>query len=130
MLKKLVAGEYSLKTTFWGFGVLGFFVFILLTSLTHNTFLQAICPRGRVCSDVNILYFIMTHFIQLLLRGGTIAFYLVLHLIMSGCFGAYMIMVVRSLWKSSQSYSGKKFWVWCAKILLLALVVIGIRTIL
>jgi hypothetical protein len=130
MLKRLIAGECSLRATFWGFGVLGFFLFILLTSLTQNTFLQILCSRNRICGDVNIVYFTFSNFIQLLLRGGTTAIYLVLHLIMSGCFVAYMIMVLRGLWKCTQKNESKKFWAWCAKILLLCLVVLGLRTIL
>ena len=130
MLKRLIAGEYSLRATFWGFGVLGFFLFILLTSLTQNTFLQTLCARNRICSDVNIIYFTFSNFIKLLLRGGTTAIYLVLHLIMSGCFVAYMIMVLRGLWKSAANYSGPKFWEWCAKFLLLCLVGLGLWSIL
>ncbi len=122
MLKRLIAGECSLRATFWGYGLLGFFLFILLTSLTQNTFLQVLCSRNRVCGDVNVVYFTFSNFIKLLLRGGTTAIYLVLHLITSGCFVAYMIIVLRGLWKSAAQYSGPKFWIWCAKTLLLCLV--------
>lgn len=130
MLKRLIAGEYSLRATVWGFGLLGFFLFILITSLTQNTFLQVLCARNRICGDVNIVYFTFSNFIQLLLRGGKTAIYLVLHLIVSGCFVAYMIMVLRGLWKCAQQYSGSKFWAWAAKLLLLGLVFLGLRSIL
>ena len=130
MLKKLIAGECSLSKTFWGYGVLGFFIFIILTSVTQNTFLQALCAQRRTCADVNIVIFTLSHFVQLLLHGGKAAMYLVFHLIVSGCFVAYMIMVVRGLWKCAPQYEGKKFLGWLAKILLICLVCIGIRVIL
>ncbi len=130
MLKRLIAGEYSLRAIVWGFGLLGFFLFILITSLTQNTFLQVLCARNRICGDVNIVYFTFSNFIQLLLRGGKTAMYLVLHLIISGCFVAYMIMVLRGMWKCAQQYGGSKFWAWTAKLLLLGLVFFGLRSIL
>ncbi len=127
MLKKLVAGEYSLKQIFWGFGVLGILVFVLITGLTRSSFVYTICGNNRACGDINVIWFIMKNFIALLLRGGTVATHLVLHLITSAVFGAYMLMVLRGLWKSAAQYGGPKFWEWCAKILLLALMALSIK---
>lgn len=134
MWRKLAAGEYSLKMIFWVFGVLGFFLFMILTGITHSSFARMLCARAHsvsyCMSNLNVLYYIGTHFISLLLSGGALATRLMLHLIASGCFGAYMIVVVRGLWKCAKEYKGSKFWVWSAKILLLGLCVLGLRAIL
>ncbi|MBO6288939.1 MAG: hypothetical protein J6N45_01255 [Alphaproteobacteria bacterium] len=134
MFKKLVAGEYSLAKTFWLFGVVGFFVFMLITGITHSSFAHAVCGLARNSSrcvqNINVLYYIMSNFINLLLRGGSIATLLMLHLIASGCFGAYAIIVLRGLWKSAKSYEGSKVWAWLAKIGIVGLVLFSLRLIL
>ncbi len=134
MWKKLAAGEYSLKMTFWVFGVLGFFLFMIITGITHSSFARMLCARAHsvnYCLEhLNVIKYIVTHFIGLLLGGGALATRLMLHLIASGCFGAYMIVVVRSLWKCAKEYKGSKFWIWSAKVLLLALCVLGLKVIL
>lgn len=134
MLKKLVAGEYSLAKTFWLFGVVGFFIFMLITGITHSSFAHAVCGLARnsfrCMQNINVLYYIMSHFINLLLRGGSIATLLMLHLIASGCFGAYAIIVLRGLWKSAKTYEGSSFWKWTAKIGFICLVVLAFRVVL
>lgn len=127
MFKRLVAGEYSLKQIFWGFGVLGIFCFLIITGLTRSSFVHTICANNHACENINVIWFILSNFIGLLLRGGTVATHLVLHLITSAVFGAYMLMVLRGLWKSAAQYEGSKFWVWSAKILLLVLVALSIK---
>ena len=134
MFKKLVAGEYSLAKTFWLFGVVGFFVFMLITGITHSSFAHAVCGLARnsfrCMQNINVLYYIISHFINLLLRGGSIATLLMLHLIVSGCFGAYAIIVLRGLWKSAKTYEGASFWKWAAKIVMVGLVILALQVVL
>ncbi len=134
MLKKLIAGEYSLAKVFFGFGVLGFLLFILIVSITHGSFAQAVCAKARssgyCVQNLNVIYYIGSHFINLLIRGGRIATMLMLHLIVSGCFGAYMVIVLRGLYKTAKSYKGSGVWVWGATAGILILCLLGIRTIL
>ena len=134
MFKKLVAGEYSLPKTFWLFGVLGFLIFMIITGITHSSFAHSVCGLARnstrCIQNINVLYFIMSNFINLLLRGGDIATYLVLHLIAGGCFGAYAIIVWRGLWKCVKEYKGSRLWVWLAKFGLAGLVILGLHVVL
>jgi hypothetical protein len=134
MLKKLVAGEYSLAKTFWLFGVFGFFIFMLITGITHSSFAHAVCGLARnsvqCVQNINVLRYIMSHFINLLLRGGSIATLLMLHLIASGCFGAYAIIVLRGLWKSAKTYEGLSLWKWGAKIGLIGLIILALQVVL
>lgn len=130
MLKRLANGEYSLKTTFWMFGLLGFFIFNLFTNITHNGTLRAICPYGRVCSQ-NIVLYIFTNIVNLMTgKSSGVMTYLVFHLIFSACFICYMIITVRGLWKSAAAYEGKQFWAVSAKFLIICLVLLSMRSIL
>lgn len=119
MLKKLGAGEYSLKVIFWLFGLLGFSLFYLLTSITHNGVLRNICPYGRLC-EKNIIIYTLSNFANIMLGRlkDSAQTYLVIHILLSALFVAYMIVVLRGLWKCCSSYDGSKFMCYAAKILL------------
>jgi hypothetical protein len=129
MLKKLAGGEYSLKITFWAFGLLGFLLFNILTNITHSGVLRIICPYGRLCS-VNIVLYIFNNSVRLMTGSNdSVMTYLVCHLILAACFVCYMIVVLRGLWKSADAYEGKKFWPFCAKFLTVCLVLISLKSI-
>lgn len=130
MLKKLANGELSLRLTFWVFGLLGYFVFLILTSITHAGVLHRICPVGQVCSH-NVIFYIMKNFITLLMNGsqsGVMA-YLVAHILFSASFMLYMYITLQGLWKSAASYEGAKFWAWCAKIILVCIALASLKSI-
>lgn len=131
MLKKLANGEYSLKVIFWLFGILGFLLFFLITSITHAGALKYICPAGNICSRTIILY-ILYNFINLMMRGTQtgIMSYLAFHLLCSASFVIYMYITLRGLWKSCASYEGAKFWEWGAKITLVLLALVSFKSIL
>lgn len=130
MLKKLAAGELSLRLTFWVFGLLGFFIFFVFTSITHAGVLRMICPAGQVCSR-NLIFFIMSNFINLLMRGtqSGVMLYLTMHLLFSASFIFYMYITLSGLWKSAASYEGKAFWAWSAKIILVCLALFSLKSI-
>ena len=130
MLKKLAAGELSLKLTFWVFGLLGFFIFFIITSITHAGLLKYICPVGQVCSR-NVLFFVASNFINLLMHGSQsgIMLYLTSHILLSAGFIVYMYITLRGLWKTAATYEGKALWVWCAKMILVCVAVLSLRAI-
>lgn len=114
MLKKLANGEYSLKVIFLVFGIFGIFIFNLITAITHNGVLRAICPYGKICSKNVVLYF-FSNFAILMTSNGRLITPLALHFIASACFICYVIILLRGLWKKEETYEGKKFWMFCAK---------------
>jgi len=129
MLKKLASGEYSLKVTFWLFGLCGMFVFQLLANMTHNGVLRTICSSGGVCVKSVILY-IFFNFPLLLTGGGRVGLSaFVPHLLVSSLFVSYMLILLSGLWKSSAAYEGNKFWVITAKIIVVFLVFLGLKVI-
>lgn len=130
MLKKLANGELSLRLTFWVFGLLGFFIFFIFTSITHAGVLRHICPMGQICSR-NLILYIMANFINLLMRGtqSGVMFYLTAHILFSASFAVYMYITLRGLWKASESYDGKSFWAWSAKVILVCLAVVSLKSI-
>lgn len=130
MLKKMVNGELSLRLTFWAFGLLGFFLFFIFTSITHAGVLRHICPMGQVCSR-NVISYILSNFINLLMRGtqSGVLFYLTAHILLSASFVVYIYITLRGLWKASESYEGKSFWAWSAKIILVCAAVMSLKSI-
>lgn len=130
MLKKLATGELSLKLTFWVFGLLGFFVFFVLTSITHAGVSRMICSSGQTCSR-NLIFYIGANFINLLIRGtqSGVMFYLTAHILLSASFMVYMFITLRGLWKSASSYEGSTFWAWCAKIILISISLLCMKSI-
>lgn len=128
MLKKLVNGEYSLKITFWLFGFLGFSLFGLITQITHNGVLRLICPGGRLC-PINLLFYTFSHLVTLLTGNGRVLTNLIIHIFVSTLFLIYMYLTLRGLFKCSASYDGKKIWPIFAKIALICLSIIGLKSI-
>ncbi len=127
MLKKLGAGEYSLKITFWLFGLMGMFFFTILTHISHSSALRLFCPYGRGCSQ-SVVLFILSNAPTLMTSSGKISS-LVPHLLMSACFVCYFFILIKGLWKCSENYEGAKFWTFCAKLLLVCLGVLSLKSI-
>ncbi|MBR1825809.1 MAG: hypothetical protein IJ770_04400 [Alphaproteobacteria bacterium] len=128
MLKKLANGEYSLKITFWIFGVLGLFFFCLITNMTHNSVLRMICPRGIICGKSVILY-TLSNIISVFLNGGYLLTGVGIHFLISTIFVVYAYILLRGLWKSSASYDGRAFWSVCAKFVLILLILVSLKSI-
>lgn len=130
MLKKLANGELSLRLTFWIFGLLGFFVFFVLTGITHAGVLHHICPSGRACPR-NLIFYIAANFINLLMRGtqSGVMLYLVFHILLSASFAVYMYITLRGLWKAAEAYEGSSFWKWSAKIILVCAALASLKSV-
>lgn len=127
MLKKLGAGEYSLKITFWMFGLLGMLFFTIATHITHSSALRMICPYGRVCAKSVVLYIISNFPILMTTSGRLSAF--VPHLLTSALFICYFIILIRGLWKCSDAYEGTKFWGMSAKFIIICLGFLSLKSI-
>ncbi|MDO4161627.1 MAG: hypothetical protein Q4D80_01305 [Pseudomonadota bacterium] len=127
VLKKLGAGEYSLKVTFWLFGLLGMLFFTIATHMTHSGALRAICPHGRLCSRSVILY-ILGNVPVLMTRSGYLSIF-VPHLLMAACFAGYFIVLIRGLWKCSDAYEGSKALPVSAKIVIICLGLLSLKAI-
>lgn len=128
MLKKLASGEYSLKVCFWLFGVFGIFLFNIITAITHSGALRAICPYGKICAT-NLVWYILSHFALIMTRGGHLISTLAPHLIASGCFICYTIILLRGTWKSADNYEGSKFWAFSAKWILVCWALFSLKLI-
>lgn len=127
MLKKLGAGEYTLKVTFWLFGLMGMLFFTIATHITHSSALRMICPYGRVYSN-SVILFILSNFPILMTSSGRISSF-VPHLLLSALFISYFIILIRGLWKSCDSYEGAKFWAICAKLAIVCLGFLSLKSI-
>lgn len=129
MLKKLAAGECSLKMTFWVFGLLGFFVFSLVTNITHSSLLRTICGYSRNC-ERSVVWFFFMHFIQIMSSSNSAFRWCVIaHSFFGATFGAYMLLVLRGLWKCGEKYEGNAFWLFSAKFILVCLALLCLKSI-
>ncbi len=129
MLKKLVSGEYSLKVTFWIFGVFGFLFFNILINISQNSVLRLICPYGRICSK-SIILFTLGNAVNLMAgKNSGLMNYLAFHFLLGACVVCYMFITLRGLWKSSDAYEGAKFWSICAKFILVCYALISLKSI-
>ena len=127
MFKKLGAGEYPLKMTFWMFGMLGYLIFYIITSITHSGILRMICPNRTLCSR-NIISYIHLNAPTIMLSKGYLLPYIAMHIVISAAFVVYMYVVLRSLWKCCNNYEGNKFWSYSAKFILVSLSLLCIQS--
>lgn len=129
MLKKLASGEYSLKVTFWLFGLCGTFLFYLVVNMTHNGLLRMICSYGSVCVK-SVLLYILFNFPMLITGSNRISLSSFLpHLLIASLFVFYLLILIRGLWKSAAIYEGSKFWTVMAKMVVICLFVLGLKAI-
>jgi len=127
MFKKLGAGEYPLKTVFWMFGLLGFLLFYIITSITHSGILRLICPYRTLCTR-NLISYIHLNAPTIMLRKGNLLPYIATHIVLGAAFAVYMYVVLRSLWKCCETYEGSKFWEYSAKFILISLSLVCIKS--
>ena len=128
MLKKLVNGEYSLKVTFWLFGLLGFFLFNVVTNIIHNGILRLICANGVLCSK-SVILFVLQHIFGIFIGGGWILFNVGIYILVVAMFVIYIYLVLRGIWKSGAAYQGNVVWSVGAKIVLIVLAFISLKSI-
>lgn len=127
MLKKLGAGEYSLKITFWLFGLMGMLFFTIATHITHSGALRLVC-YGRVCPR-SILLYILSNIPNLMTGSSGRLSAFVPHLLVCSLFICYFIILMRGLWKCGNTYEGAKFWTVCAKTVIICLGFLSLKSI-
>lgn len=127
MLKKLGAGEYSLKITFWLFGLVGMLMFTIITHITHSGALRVICQYARTCSK-SVMIYILSNFPLLMTSSGRLSSF-VPHLLVVACFVGYFIILIKGLWKTSAVYEGSRMWSISAKLIIVCLGLLSLKSI-
>lgn len=101
MFGKLVYGRFSLKETFWKFGVFGIFVCTLLTKICNVFLVQKL-------NGISLKYY-YTHYFSPLNFDNTIVFLTIAYLLFAFVLCAYCLMVFLGVWRSSAEYD-KSIW--------------------
>lgn len=101
MLKKLMAGEFSLSDTFWKFGVLGLVIVVFVVRFFGSMLVQKL-------AGISLWLYFTRYFHPLKMNTGI----LVLAVCYLGCLAAfvfYSVVLVSGTWKSSAEYD-KSIW--------------------
>lgn len=101
MLKKLMAGEFSLSDTFWKFGVLGLVIVVFVVRFFCSMLAQKL-------AGISLWLYFTRYFHPLKMNTGI----LVLAVCYLGCLAAfvfYSVVLVSGTWKSSAEYD-KSIW--------------------
>lgn len=101
MLKKMMAGEFSLSDTFWKFGVLGLVIVVFVVRFFGSMLAQKL-------AGISLWLYFTRYFHPLKMNTGI----LVLAVCYLGCLAAfvfYSVVLVSGTWKSSAEYD-KSIW--------------------
>lgn len=111
MFGKLVYGKFSLKETFWKFGVFGLFALALISKIFKSFLLQKIGNVG--------IGFYYAHKFSFLNMDNGILFCTLGYFVFVAVLALYGIMVLFGVWRSAKEYD-KSLWI-CriAKIMIL-----------
>ena len=96
MYKKLLAGEFGLKATFWKYGVFGTFTILLIVKI----FGALLAP---MLAGVSIYKYYTTYF-KPLTMDTTILVYTVCYLTSLFILFAYNISLILAVWRSAETY--------------------------
>lgn len=111
MYKKLLAGEFGLKSTFWKYGVFGTFAIFLIVKI----FGALLAPR---LAGVSIYKYYTTYFNPLTM-DTTILVYTVCYLTSVFILLAYNISMILAVWRSAKTYERSVWLSRLAKIFIL-----------
>ena len=101
MFGNLVYGKFSLKETFWKFGVIGIFFCSVITKIFKSFLLQKL-------NGVTISYY-YTHYFSPLKMDNMILFLTIGYFVCLLALILYSIMVLFGIWRSSAEYD-KSIW--------------------
>lgn len=119
MLGKLLYGRFSLKETFWKFGVLSIFLSSFVMRIIKAFLLQHL--NGLSISQ----YY--THYFSLLNMNGTMLFFTLMYFLGMFVFACYLLIVWLGVWRSSAEYN-KSVWLgWLARIVMLLVIYAGLK---
>lgn len=102
MFGKLVYGKFSLKETFWKFGVLGLFTLALIAKIFKSFLFQKIGNAGIV--------FYYAHRFSFLNMDNGVLFYTLGYFVFITALALYGIMVLFGVWRSAEEYD-KSIWI-------------------
>ncbi|MBQ2811474.1 MAG: hypothetical protein IJF12_04820 [Alphaproteobacteria bacterium] len=119
MFGKLVYGQFSLKETFWKYGIMGIFSISLVTKI-FGAFLN------QKINGMSVKYY-YTHYFSPLNMDNVILFLTIAYFICLFALTIYSIMVWFGVWRSSKEYD-KSIWLGhIAKVLILFVIYGGFK---
>ena len=101
MFGKLVYGQFSLKETFWKYGIMGIF-FVSLATKIFGAFLN------QKINGMSVKYY-YTHYFSPLNMDNVILFLTIAYFVCLFALTIYSIMVWFGVWRSSKEYD-KSIW--------------------
>ena len=116
MFGKLVYGQYSLKETFWKFGVMGIFLVSFIARI-FGAFLK------QKIDGMSIQYY-YTHHFRMLNMDNMILFLTIAYFVFVLALCLYSVMMVFGIWRSSAEYD-KSIWLRHLAKLFILLVIYG-----
>ena len=119
MFGKLVYGQFSLKETFWKFGVMGIFLVAFVTKI-FGVFLN------QKLSGMPIKYY-YTHYFSMLNINNMILFLTIAYFVCLFALGLYSIMVLFGVCRSAKEYDKSAWLGHIAKLFILAVIYGGFR---
>lgn len=121
MYKKLIAGEFGLKETFWKFGVLGTLAGLLIVKI----FGALLAPR---LAGIRIYDYYTTYFNPFSM-DRTILVYTVCYLTSLFILLAYNVSMILAVWRSANAYERSPWLSRIAKTIMLLIVYICIKSV-
>ena len=122
MFGNLVYGKFSLKETFWKFGVIGIFFCSVITKIFKSFLLQKL-------NGVTISYY-YTHYFSPLKMDNMILFLTIGYFVCLLALILYSIMVLFGIWRSSAEYD-KSIWMrHIARLMILVIIYAGLNFVL
>lgn len=120
MYKKLIAGEFGLKDTFWKYGVMGILAGLLIVKM----FGALLAPRLAGIS----IYKYYTVYFNPLKMDTSILVYTVCYLTSLFVFVAYSLSMILAVWRSAAAYERSTWLRQLARLFILLLVYVCLRT--
>ena len=122
MFGNLVYGKFSLKETFWKFGVIGIFFCSVVTKIFKSFLMQKL-------NGVTISYY-YTHYFSPLKMDNMILFLTIGYFVCLLALILYSIMVLFGIWRSSAEYD-KSIWMrHIARLMILVIIYAGLNFVL
>lgn len=119
MLGKLLYGQFSLKESFWKFGVFGILFFATISKVCKAFIFQYL-------KGVSLFYY-FTHYFSLLNINGSLLFFAALYTVSLAFLGVYSIIVFLGVWRSAAQYNKSALLANFAKIFIAAMIYFGFQ---
>lgn len=118
MFGKLIYGQFSLKETFWKYGVLGVFGCSLVTKIFKMFLLKHL--KGV---SLGVYY---TRYFSPLNMDNTMLFLTIAYFVCAFALTVYCIMVIFGVWRSAAEYDKSVWMRHIAKLMILLTVYVGL----